>query len=71
MVVQLGAHAQQEVVSPFQLLALALADKSVGLQVFQRTGAMLEERHPEEILEVPQPSAAVLEVGLLHAGGIS
>ena len=71
VVVHLGADAQQEVVGRFQLLALALADEVVRLQVLERAGAVFEERHPEQVLEVAQAAAAVLEIGLLHAGRVA
>ena len=48
------------------MLALGLADEAVGLELLERAGAVFEEGHPEEVLEVAQAAAAALEVGLLH-----
>ena len=33
--------------------------------------AVFEEGHPEQVLVVAQPAAAVFHVGLLHGGGIA
>ncbi len=71
VVMHLRADAQQEIVGGFQLLALALADEVVRLQFLERAGAVLEEGHPEQVLVVAQAAAAVLEVGLLHAGRVA
>ena len=71
VVMHLRADTQQEVVGGFQLLALALADEVVCLQVLERAGAVLEEGHPEQVLVVAQAAAAVLEVGLLHGGRVA
>ena len=71
VVMHLGADAQQEIVGGFQLLALAFADEVVRLQLLEGTDAILEEGHPEQVLIVAQAAAAVLEVGLLHAGGVA
>ena len=71
VVVHLRADAQQEIVGGFELLALAFADEFVRLQFRERAGAVFEERHPEQVLEVAQAAAAVLEVGLLHGGRVA
>ena len=68
---QFGPHAQQKIVGGLELLALGLADKFLLLQFPQRARAVFEERHPQQVLEIAQAAAAVLDVRLLHAGRIA
>jgi hypothetical protein len=63
---QLVAGAQQEVVCRLHLLALAGAEELGALEVHQRTGAVLEVGHPEEVLVVAQAAHAVLDVRFLE-----
>jgi len=42
-----------------------------GVEVRERTGAIFEKTHPEQVLIIAEPSAAVLDVRLLHGGGVS
>ena len=65
--VQLGPGPQQIVVRCLQLLPLRRPQQVVRLQVLQRLRTLLEKRHPEQVLEVPQASHAVLDVRLLRS----
>lgn len=67
VIVQLRPHPQQVIVGGLELLALARHHQLVLFQVGQRPRAVFEERHPQQILIIPQSAAAVLDVRLLHA----
>jgi len=71
VVMQLRPHAQKKFVGGLQLLAFGLADEFAILQLAQRAGAVFEKRHPQQILEIAQTAAAVLDIWLLHTGGIA
>src|SRR5882762_5568582 len=68
VIVYLSVNAQEKIVRGFQLLAFAVANEIVLLQIFQRARPIFEEGHPKQILEIAQTTAAVLQVRLLHAG---
>ncbi len=68
---QFGSHPQQKVVRGFELFALGFADEFAFFQFAQCPRAIFEERHPQQILKIAQAAAAVLDVRLLHAGGIA
>jgi len=70
-VVEFVADAEQVIVGGFELFALGLADEFALLQFGEGTGAVFEEGHPDEVLVIAQAAAAVLDVGLLHGGGIA
>ena len=71
VVMHLGAHPQQKIVSGLELPALLLAEKLPRDQILQRPRPVFEESHPDQVLEIAQPAAAVLEIGLLHRGGVA
>ena len=60
------AGAQEKIVGGFELFSLALADEPAILQLRQRPRAVLEKRHPDQVLKIAQPATAVFDVRLLH-----
>ena len=66
LVVKLVAGAQQEVVADLELPAVFRADHLLGLELREGVGAVLEVRHPQQILVIAKAAAAVLDVGLLQ-----
>ncbi|OQB92906.1 MAG: hypothetical protein BWX84_00714 [Verrucomicrobia bacterium ADurb.Bin118] len=71
VVMQLRAHAQEEIVGGFELFALGRGDERPRLQIPQSPGAVFEKGHPNEVLKITQRAAAALEIRLLHAGRIT
>jgi hypothetical protein len=71
LVMKFVAGAQQVIVGRFELFAFAFADHFPDLKVFQGERPVFEKSHPEQVLVIAQPAAAVLDIGLLHAGGIA
>jgi hypothetical protein len=69
--VQLVAHPQQEIVGGLELAPFVLIDPVAGLELGQRARAIFHQRHPQQVLVIAQPAAAVLYVGFLHAGGVA
>ena len=71
VVVQFVADPQQKIVGGFELFALAVADQPPFFKFRKRTGPVFEKRHPDQVLEIAQAAAAVLDVRLLHRGRIA
>ncbi len=69
VVVQFRPHAQQKTVGILKLFALGFADEFLLLQFRQRPRAVFEKSHPQQVLEIAQAAAAVLDVRLLHRRG--
>lgn len=70
-VVELVAGAEEEVVGGVELAALGGAEEVVVLEVLEGAGALVEEGHPEEVLEVAEAADAVLDVGFLEGRGVA
>ena len=68
---QFRPHAQQKIIRGLKLLALGFGHEFIFLQIAQRTRAVFEKRHPQQILKIAQAAAAVLDVRLLHRGGVA
>ncbi len=70
-VMQFVADPEQETVGAVKLFAFGGADHLALLQVRQRAGVIFEMGHPEQVLIIAQASATILDVRLLHTGGIA
>lgn len=70
-VVHFVSNAKEIIIGGGQLAVFRWVDYLVLQQVFHSAASFFEEGHPKEVLIVPQAAAAVLDVWLLHIGGIA
>ena len=70
-VVQVGAHAQQEIVGRFDAALVGFAQPVFADELIGRQRAFLEERDPEQVLVIAQSAAAALHVRLLHVNAVA
>ena len=68
---QFVADPEEIIIGGFELFALGGADEFALFQIRERPRAVFEEGHPQEILIITQAAAAVLNIRLLHTGGIA
>ncbi|MCD6052262.1 MAG: hypothetical protein K0Q55_3680 [Verrucomicrobia bacterium] len=71
VIMEVGADAQEVIVSGFELLGFTRAHQIAQAQFLGGAGADLEERHPHQVLEIAQATATILDVRLLHTGGVA
>ena len=65
------AHPQDEIVSGIELALLGRFDEAALAQFGEFPRAVFEERHPDQVLEIAQPTAAGFHVGLLQVDGVA
>ena len=71
LVMHLIADTEEEVVGSFELLAFGGVDEFPLLHLLHCSRAILEKRHPVQVLHIAQASASILDVRLLHGGGVA